>query len=161
MAVSRSLTMLSDRESAEDVAQEVLLKLWQARDRLEESTCPGYVSTLSRNLSLNLLRSQKRHPKAQIPAMGDGDDDALDILDFQVSDYSPQSQMEDSENQSIFDKAMQMLPYSWQQVLRMRNIEEMPFDEIAKVMSTTESSVRGLLSKARMQMLQNINKLRQ
>lgn len=159
-AYSKAFSVLSDADGAGDVAQEVLLRMWTARGKIEDSRCLGFATTLSRNMSLNLLRTRRRHPSAAILAHDGDDGDAICIPDFLSSEYTPHSALEDSENQEIFGKAMQMLPYNWRAVLRMRNIEEMSFEQIAQVMGTTESSVRGLLSKARMQMLQNISKLR-
>jgi len=158
--VARAFSILSDPEAAEDVAQEVLIRIWQACDRINDCQCLAFARTLAKNLSLNILRSQKRHPQAQISAKDD-DDDIPDILDFLHDDDNPHAKLEEDENQRIFNQAMAMLPYNWRTVLRLRNVEEMSFEEIAKVMATTESSVRGLLSKARMQMMQNIKKLRQ
>ena len=55
-----------------------------------------------------------------------------------------------------YSKALLQLPTVWQQVLQMRNVEDMSFAEIAAVLGTSESSVRGLLSKARKRMVELI-----
>lgn len=162
VAVLRASSILQDSCGAEDVAQEVMLKLWQVRDKLDLDSPKilGFANTLSRNISLNKLRSEKRMPKAQVIADNDDDGDLPDYLSKIGTSETPDSKMEDDENQRIFNQAMEMLPYNWRTVLRMRNIDEMEFADIAKVLDTTESSVRGILSKARMQMLKNINLLR-
>ena len=64
--------------------------------------------------------------------------------------------MELQETNDIFVRALQGLPYNWQRVLQMRNVEDLTFEEIARVMGTTESSVRGILSKARQRMMELI-----
>jgi RNA polymerase sigma-70 factor (ECF subfamily) len=65
--------------------------------------------------------------------------------------------MEASDADSAFSQALQQLPIVWRRVLQMRNIEDMSFAEIAAVLGTSESSVRGLLSKARTRMVELIN----
>ena len=64
--------------------------------------------------------------------------------------------MESAETGDIFEQAMSRLPYGWQAMLRMRNTEERSFTEIADILGTTESSVRGTLSKARKRLLELI-----
>ena len=48
---------------------------------------------------------------------------------------------------------MARLPYNWQRILLMRGEEEMSCLQIAQILGTTESSVRGTLSKAKKRML--------
>jgi RNA polymerase sigma-70 factor (ECF subfamily) len=72
-------------------------------------------------------------------------------------DDTPLRQLETSESDKAFTIAMNCLPYNWQRVMQMRNVEGMSFAEIAAVLGTSESSVRGLLSKARTRMVELIN----
>lgn len=51
---------------------------------------------------------------------------------------------------------MAQLPYNWRKVVEMREYEKMSFAEIARVLGTTESSCRGLMSKARARLVQLI-----
>ena len=138
-----------DDEEAEDVAQEVLLRMWEKVVKLEddESRLKAFAVVTARNLSQNRLRQKRRHP-------------LLRLLSWHDSEHedSPQRNLEASEADAAFATAMKRLPYNWRRVLEMRNVEEMSFAEIAAVMGTTESSVRGQLSKARKRMVELINK---
>jgi RNA polymerase sigma-70 factor (ECF subfamily) len=80
----------------------------------------------------------------------------LDKFDHKGDD-TPLRQLETSESDKAFTIAMNRLPYNWQRVMQMRNVENMSFAEIAAVLGTSESSVRGLLSKARTRMVEMIN----
>lgn len=46
-------------------------------------------------------------------------------------------------------------------IIRMRNVENMPYADIARIIGTTESSVRGMISKARMELIKNLKKAKQ
>ncbi|MGM9675677.1 MAG: RNA polymerase sigma factor [Bacteroidaceae bacterium] len=61
--------------------------------------------------------------------------------------------MELAETARIYRHAMQQLPYNWRQIMLMRGEEEMSYEQIARILGTTESSVRGTLSKAKKRML--------
>ncbi len=138
-----------DNEEAEDVAQETLLRMWENMERLDddEARLKSFVSVIARNLAQDRLRHKRRHP-------------ILQLLNWHESPHNetPLSILEASEADVVFAQAMKRLPYNWQRVLQMRNAEDMSFIEIAAVLGTTESSVRGLLSKARKRMVELINK---
>ena len=57
---------LSDEDDAADVAQEVMLKLWQLRGTLsgDKKMLYAYATVLSRNLCLNRLKAKRRHTAA-------------------------------------------------------------------------------------------------
>jgi RNA polymerase sigma-70 factor (ECF subfamily) len=54
---------------------------------------------------------------------------------------------------------MSQLPYNWRKIVEMREYEKMSFAEIAAVLGTTESSCRGMMSKARSRLLQILGRI--
>ena len=144
-----AVAVLVDEEEAEDVAQETMLRMWESVERLDddEARLNAFAATTARNLVRNRLRQKRRHPLQRL----------LGIHDRQA-DETPQRRLEDIESQDVFAQALEQLPYNWRRVLQMRNVEDMTFIEIAAVLGTTESSVRGLLSKSRKRMVELINK---
>ena len=83
------------------------------------------------------------------------EDDAFNIPDLPAP-RTPQQDVEDQETGHIVRCAMAQLPYNWRKVVEMRDYEKMSFAEIARVLGTTESSCRGLMSKARARLVQLI-----
>ena len=161
IAVARAMSLLDGREEAEDVAGEVLLKLWERhkdlRDNVDEVR--HLADRMSRNLALNLLQHRRRHPILRIfHRQGNGEEETGNIPD--IPDWStPQHYIEDKEANSIGQRAMSQLPYNWRRIVEMREREDMSFAEIAQVLGTSESSCRGMMSKARQRMLQLISKM--
>ena len=161
IAVARALAVLDEKEAAEDVAGEVLLRLWAKRQNLRDDAdgVRHLADVMARNLSLNLLRHRRRHPVMRIFHRQDKDDDERfgtpDIADW----LTPQQYVEDKEAGDIVGRAMNRLPYNWSRIVEMREWEKMSFAEIAQVLGTSESSCRGMMSKARQKLLQLINEM--
>ena len=159
IAVARALVLLNDKDDAEDVAGEVLLKLWEKRKDLRDNAdeVRHLADRMARNLALNLLQHRRRHPFLRIfHRQGDDDEEPGSIPD--IPEWStPQQYIEDKEAGSIVQRAMSQLPYHWRRIVEMREREDMSFVEIAQVLGTSESSCRGMMSKARQRLLQLIS----
>ena len=160
-AVRRALALLGEKECAEDVAGEVLLRLWERHSDLRDNAdeVRHLADTMARNLALDLLRHRRRHPILRIfYRQRDDDEETSNTPDIPDS-FTPQHYVEDKEAGSIVQRAMNQLPYNWRRIVEMREQEDMNFAEIAQVLGTSESSCRGMMSKARQRMLQLINKM--
>ena len=161
IAVARAMSLLDGKDDAEDVAGEVLLKLWERHENLRDNTdeVRHLADRMARNLALNLLQRRRRHPILRIfYRQGSGEEGTGDIPD--IPDWTtPQQYIEDKEAYSIGRRAMSQLPYNWRRIVEMREREEMSFAEIAQVLGTSESSCRGMMSKARQRLLQLINRM--
>ena len=161
IAVRRAMALLDEKECAEDVAGEVLLRLWERhcdlRDNVDEVR--HLADTMARNLALDLLRCRRRHSILRIfYRQGDDDEETGNTSDIPDS-FTPQHYVEDKEAGSIVQRVMNQLPYNWRRIVELREQEDMSFAEIAQVLGTSESSCRGMMSKARQRMLQLINKM--
>ena len=68
IAVARALVLLNDKEEVEDVAAEVMSRLWERHRLLRDDAdeVRHYADTMARNFSLDLLRHQRRHPFLRI-----------------------------------------------------------------------------------------------
>lgn len=161
IAVTRALVLLNDKEDAEDVAAEVILRLWERHRLLRDDAdeVRHYADTMARNLSLDLLRHRRRYPILRLFHRKDSDDEETGSIPDIPDSYTPQQYIESKEAGDIFSKAMIKLPYKWRKIVEMREKEDMSFAEIAQVLGTSESSCRGMMSKARQRLLQLINKM--
>lgn len=160
VAAAKASSIVREESEVEDIVQEVLLKMWERLDELQddEAKAFGYASTIAKNIALNKQRSKRRHPILRILHWGNSDDDDTD--DDPISrigtEVTPLHLVQDKEVNELFLKSLKTLPYTWQRVLIMRNSEDRSFEEIAQILDTTESSVRGILSKARKRMVEQI-----
>lgn len=127
--VRQAFGILRDSDEAEDVVQDVLLRLWQMRDQLQMPVEP-LAKVLTRNRCIDLIRRKK--PAAE-----------LSIADFQEDDQPQRERIE------RMMKVIEALPDLQQTILRLRHMEGMDSKEIAELTGSTEVAVRKALSRAR------------
>ena len=129
--------ILRDSDEAEDVVQDVLLRLWQMRDQLRMPIEP-LARVLTRNRCIDIVRRKK--PAAE-----------LSMAVFQEEDEALRERIE------RMMKVIETLPDLQQTILRLRHMEGMEFKEIAELTGSTEVAVRKALSRARQAVRDKIN----
>ena len=134
-------------DTAEDIAQETMLRLWQMRNDPRLYNPDGYASTIARHLALNL---QRRPPS--LP---------LDVHQAaSPSVPSPLDLMLQAEDERWLRERIRNLPYTQYAILRLRQVEHRSNEEIADILGIQPSSVNTLLARARRQLLNEIQQQR-
>ncbi|WP_439133008.1 RNA polymerase sigma factor [Polaribacter sp.] len=124
--------------NAEDAIQEIMIKLWQKRKKLENHpNLKGFVFITARNYCIDLLRK-----KAIIL---DDSTSALKIL----KSTNHATNLEWKELNNIIFKILEQLPQQQKEVFLMRDVDGYEFKEIAASLEITVEYVRVLLSRAR------------
>lgn len=152
-AVEEASRYLNNHEDIDDVAQNVMLKMWEQHERLldDERMLRSYVTSAVRHACTDCHRARQRHPMSAI---------CVEAYSEGVTDrVTPHIRMEADEIQALYCRAMSLLPDSWRSILSMRMEQDMSYKEIALVLGTTESSVRGMVSKGRMRLYNLINRM--
>lgn len=135
-----AMRYLSDSDDAEDIAQEVALKLWAMRERLEEyRSVEALALVMARRLCLNHLRGANA---------ATGSIDASPRTEA-TSGETPESELISQEEAERAWRLMDSLPDAQQAVLRMKHVEGMEVGEIARVTGSSPEAVRQNLSRAR------------
>jgi RNA polymerase sigma factor (sigma-70 family) len=132
--------ILRNQEEAEDVVQEVFIKLWNLGDKLDNyKSIDALVTTMTRNYCIDLIRKQKHG------ITGDNN-----INDYQnITSPSPHEQMENRESGEILNTIIARMTESFKVVIRLRDIEGASFEEIAEKTHQNINTVRVILSRAR------------
>lgn len=141
--------MLSDREEAEDATQEVFLSLWQKSGGLfADSHLSSYIYRLARNGCLNRLRRRKILRILSLSAFLE-DDDFPRERDIFRGEPGLDVSLEKRELSIALARALSRLPASQRAVLALKEYDELPQGEIARIMETSVGAVEALLSRAR------------
>jgi RNA polymerase sigma-70 factor (ECF subfamily) len=143
---------LNSREAAEDVAQEVLLRVYKGRDRYNPSRpFRPWIFSIAARLCSNKLRDLKRKPTASLDFKRDEDDDRASLIDVvpEKSSLSPEASLEKRETILVVREALTNLPEAQRTAVLLAKYEEMSYDEIAAVLKTSVPSVKSLLFRGR------------
>lgn len=130
-------------DDAEDVAQDVMIRLWTMREELDLLTVQRLIVVMARRLSLNL----HRHSHEQ---------ESLDVSEQSEGSLTPLQLMQEGEMMSWLEKRMQALPRTERLVLHMRQVEQRSLDEMATLLGLRQHTVETLLSNARRKLLEEI-----
>lgn len=132
--------ILRNQEASEDAVQEVFVKLWKMKSRLGEyKSVEALAVTMIRNQCLDQLRKQKT---------GRENEESVVSL-YNISGLSPQDQLEMSETIVILNRIIDELPEIYRQVIRLRDIDELTYEEIAEKTGQNINTLRVNLSRAR------------
>lgn len=130
-------------EGAEDLAQKVYLRIWQARERYEPTAkFTTWMFSIARRLVLNERRGHSRRAAVFVR-------NPLDEVGEPVSSDSPLRKASAAELGQAIEAALIELPEDQRVAIVLRRYEEMPYEEIARVLDTTVPAVKSLLFRAR------------
>ena len=138
--------MVQNHAVAEELAQEVFLRVYRSRGSYEPTAkFTTWLFRIATHLALNALRDGKNERLQERL-----DDDTRDMPARQVSDRRPsveQSMVYQAKLDEI-RRAIMALPEKQRAAVLMHKYEEMEYSQIAKVLSCSESAVKSLLFRA-------------
>ena len=137
-------------EEAEDLAQEVFLRIYKARKgyrpRAKFST---WLFTIANNLALNVLRSKGRNPTLELDKPIAGLSGASPGDRVPGREATASAQMRQVELSQVVRQALDTLGEDQKMAVLLNKFEEMSYAEIAEIMGRTEPAVKSLLARAR------------
>jgi len=138
--------MIQNQAVAEELAQEVFLRVYRSRATYEPTAkFTTWLFRIATHLALNSLRDGK-HERLQERL----DDDSSDMPVRQVSDTRPSVEQSMVYQAKLAEvrRAIAMLPEKQRAAVLMHKYEEMEYTQIAKVLNCSESAVKSLLFRA-------------
>ena len=141
--------MCGSREDAAEASQEAFLAAWQGLAFFRgESSFSTWLYRLTSNACVDLLRREGRHRAAAGPSLDD-EEAGLDVPDQTLS---PQDEAERRELREAIDRGLEALTPEHRQVLVLREMHQLSYDEIADVLSLDVGTVKSRISRARKQL---------
>jgi len=132
-----AIRYLEDSDEAEDAVQDVLLKLWFLRDRLDQyRSVDALAIVITKHLCINRLRGIRieKVDLEQGISIGGGE--------------NPEMKLVEEENMQEILEVIGTLPDLQQSILRMKHLEGFEVEEIARLTGSTPVAVRTNLSRA-------------
>ncbi len=143
--------MLGDATDAEDIAQQVFVRVWRSAPRYEPTAkFTTWLFTIMRNLVCNELRRRKRHPARSLDAPLDDSEQPLQIRDPGAK--TPEETLLDAELQDAILKAIAQLPEVHRMAIILRRYEDVSYEEIGEILGISVPAVKSVLFRARTQL---------
>jgi len=130
--------LLVSTEEAEDATQEVLMKLWHNKAKIEEyKNVEAFSMTMTKNFCFDKLKSKQAQN--------------LKIVhnNYEDGNTSLQKQIELNDSVNWVARIIEDLPEQQKLIIQLRDIEEYDLDEIAEMLDMNNTAVRVTLSRAR------------
>ena len=139
-----SYSIVGNSEDAKDVAQEAFIKVFEALPRLSRLNFSAYLYRTARNIAIDEIKAKKRF----------GQSDALETKEETNIHTDPQRALLLGEQQAQVKEVAQRLPEDQRTALTLREIQELPYEQISSIMDMPKNSVGVLLMRARMKFKQ-------
>ncbi|APA62917.1 RNA polymerase sigma factor [Maribacter sp. 1_2014MBL_MicDiv] len=130
--------LLVSTEEAEDATQEILIKLWSKKNKMESyNNIEAFAMTMTKNFCLDRLKSKQAGN--------------LKLVHSNYTDASTslQSELEAKDSIDWVERIMAELPEQQKMVLQLRDVEQYEYEEIEKLLDMKPTAIRVALSRAR------------
>jgi RNA polymerase sigma-70 factor, ECF subfamily len=139
--------IVRDSGAAEDLAQEVFLRVYRARDRYAPSAkFTTWLFRIATNLALNRIRDT-RHQKMEVSLDARPKDDEQ-VMELPAPEKRVDQMMLERDRADFIRSAVEALPEKQRVAVMLHKYEEMDYEEIAKVLQCSESALKSLLFRA-------------
>jgi len=141
--------LMGNREEAEDMVQEVYVKLWGMRDELEKYNS---IEALAIRVARNLCLDQLRRRKVNLDAM------KAERLKESSHSVSPAQELEKKEEAEMIHTLISALPEPQRSLVHLRHLEGKEYEEISQMVNMNVNAIRVSISRARKQMREMLEK---
>ena len=140
--------LLRNADDAHDLAQEVLVKVYQALDRYDpQFRFSTWLFRVAQNAAIDQIRRQ-RLKLVSMQRDGGGEDDAHE-MDFPSPTPTPYGDLRNSERGEAIQQAVDALPWEYRELILLRHFSELSYEEIAQMKKLPLGTVKNKLFRGR------------
>lgn len=141
---------IGDREKAEDLVQEVFIRVYRHLHRFDRSKkFSTWIYTIASNLAKNELRNRSRNPLVLFQTMRNAWQEEDRPLQFEDSSMRPDDLYRKRHLRELVEQAVAQLPPHHREVFVLRELEGKSYEEIAEITSVNLGTVKSRLNRAR------------
>jgi RNA polymerase sigma-70 factor, ECF subfamily len=144
--------LIGDADQAEDLAQEVFLRVYRSRKSYEPTAkFATWFFTIANNVVLNAMRSRSRRHEHTLTARDSGPlgPRPLDVLLTVSSGQMPARLLDKAEMRDVVRMALESIPERQRLAVLLCKFEGLSYADIAVALELTPQAVKSLLSRAR------------
>ena len=139
--------LLVSREEAEDATQEVILKLWTNKTKIQDyKNVEAFSMTMTKNFCLDKLKSKQAQNLKLVHS------------NYEDNRVSLQKQLELNDSLDWVSKIIEDLPEQQKMIVQLRDIEQYDFEDICMMLDMNPTAVRVALSRARKTIREKLTK---
>jgi RNA polymerase sigma factor (sigma-70 family) len=145
---------LGNREEAEDVTQEVLLRLWRYWDQVEETHLRAWLNRVTRNACIDVARRRRAYTARVVSGACGGE-----VVDGVSSEPWPDARAEASDARALIRAALAKLDEPYRSVVILREVQDMKYDEIGKSLDLPLNTVKSYLHRGRRMLRERLSEM--
>ena len=144
--------MVRNREQAEDLAQEVFLRVYRARaDYVPSAKFTTWLFRIATNLALNSVRDnryQRMEISLDAPVTADAEDGDEKTMDVAEKQPNIEQHLVEDVQRKMIRRAIEKLPEKQRAAVLLHKYQELDYGEISKILECSESALKSLLFRA-------------
>lgn len=145
-----ALRITLNRQEAEDIVQDTLIKIWNARDKWETiDSMEAFALTITRNLSLDSIKRLGNNENMLEDSKADRPDYA----------NTPSEHVIQQDKLTIVKRIINSLPEKQRSCMQLRDIEGKSYKDIAQILKITEDQVKVNIFRARQTVKQRFEEI--
>ena len=144
------LRMSANPDDALDLSQEAFIKAWRSIGQYQfEASFSTWLFRLTSNVCIDFLRRKKRRQETSLTENYDDSDDGAELL---VPDGNPLPEQQAISNETRLElaQAMEKLSPDHREILQLRVVEDLPYEQIADILGVRVGTVKSRLARARL-----------
>ena len=146
---------VNDLDLAEDLVQDTLLKLYTHKDSYREiAKFSTWLYTIAANLARTELRKKKRRKTFSVTELSREDREFIIVS----SDVDPSEDLSSQNFERNIQLALAELPDDFKTIIILRDIQELSYDEISKIVNVPLGTVKSRINRGRVKLQQLLKK---
>ena len=160
MVFNVALRCVHNYDDASDITQEVFIKAYRSIDSFKgKSQLSTWLYRITVNLCMDFARKNKLYYKNIVDLETENDEGEEMELPLPDLSYSPENKLEEKELREALTAAIDSLPKDAREIIVMRDINDMSYNEIAETLGIELGTVRSRLARARVKLRNKLVKI--